>query len=495
MRQRIAVLVASLVAVGVLGVLAWELPRVRRALIFDITRLDAEPREPAPLPGGTGPGLTRVPRTRVVLIDGLTAEAARTLPAWTGVCHRGITLTVEVGFPTISLPVEVALWTGLTQQQSGIVGRAERPITPPLATGIPSQVPGSWAVAENHGWIVRSLGFAKVEPAADPAAPAKDADAKAWDAQWQAHAIAAVTSAAPLVFVHILRVDSAGHAHGVGADYERVAHEADAILATLLAADPAARWFVLSDHGHVPAGGHGGEEHGVRHVQGCIAGPGIEVATGELVHVVDVARALADSTGATLDAASKGRPMSAALASPLAIDQGVPRTALGAGAIAIFVLVAGLAAAAWGVRRWWFAPWWFVLACVSLVLIRGLPTLSMTMIYRPEGRDMYLTWLPALVVGGVATWFALGKASLARVLVAQLAVPVAAAAAVITVCGAWPAVFGAPVAPVVPHFTAWLSPVLLMLAQGAATIAVAVLLRAVRPGARESSAPPASDRS
>ncbi len=39
--------------------------------------------------------------------------------------------------------------------------------------------------------------------------------------------------------------------------------------------DPDARWFLLSDHGHLPAGGHGGEEPSVRQVEGCIAGPGI----------------------------------------------------------------------------------------------------------------------------------------------------------------------------------------------------------------------------
>ena len=46
------------------------------------------------------------PRTRVVLIDGLTAAVARTLPTWRALCGQGLTVTVEVGFPTVSLPVE-----------------------------------------------------------------------------------------------------------------------------------------------------------------------------------------------------------------------------------------------------------------------------------------------------------------------------------------------------------------------------------------------------
>jgi hypothetical protein len=477
MRTRIA----ALITIAVLAALAWELPMVRRELIRDVTTADAEPAEPAPLPSGTGPGLGKTPRTRVVLIDGLTADMASELPHWTRVCSRGMTLTVEVGFPTISLPVELALWSGLTQQQSGVMFRSDHPLDPPLdRRGIPAQIAGSWAVAENHGWIVRSLGFSRVEPGRDPSDPVKDADAKAWEEQWQARAVAAVTSPAPLVFVHILRVDVAGHRHGLGAEYEKVAHESDEILATLVALDPAARWFVLSDHGHLATGGHGGEEPTVRHVQGCIAGPGVAVARAELVHVVDVARAIADSTGATLVTASRGRPISVALAQPLAPNQGLPPMALHRGALAIFLLVAGLGAVSWGVRRWWLAPWWFVVACVTLVVVRGVPTLSTPMIYKPEGRDMYLTWLPALAIAFAATVIGLRRTTLGRVLVAQLALPIAATAAVLTVTGAWLSVFGADIAPVVPRYTAWMSPMLLMTAHGVAAVALGVLANLVR---------------
>src|SRR5262249_47733732 len=155
-----------------------------------------------------------------------------------------LTLRVDVGFPTVSLPVEIALWSGLTQQQTGIVFRSNRPLEPPFGQrGIPAQVPGSIAIAENHGWIVRSLGFSRVEPAADPADPAhvKDRDEEAWAKQWKPRALDAVKSAARLVFVHVLRVDVTAHQSGMGDDYRRVAQEADAIVGELVAADPAAR--------------------------------------------------------------------------------------------------------------------------------------------------------------------------------------------------------------------------------------------------------------
>src|SRR5580765_3438533 len=111
---------------------AYGLVELRHRWIDAVTTFDATPSAAAPLPYGNGPGISRVPRTRVVLIDGLTADAAHDLPAWQAMCARGVRLTVDVGFPTVSIPVEVALWTGLTQQQSGVVGHGDRAIAPPI---------------------------------------------------------------------------------------------------------------------------------------------------------------------------------------------------------------------------------------------------------------------------------------------------------------------------------------------------------------------------
>ncbi len=504
-------LAAGLVVAG-LAALAFLLPEVRRDLIRAIVTWDARPADPAPLPAGNGPGLPPAPRTRVVLIDGLTEDVARTLPAWSGLCARGVTLRVDVGFPTVSLPVAVSLWTGLTQQQTGLMNRFNRPLDPPLDTrGIPAQVPGSIGIAEgvlkpgkgkdrgkpvpgNYGWIVRSLGFALAEPAASPTSPIVDADGEAWAARWEARARAAIASDARLVYVHLLRVDVEGHRSGLSADYRRVAAETDAVLGGLVEASPDARWFIASDHGQIPKGGHGGEERAVRQVQACIAGPGIAPARGELVHVVDLARALADSTGATLDREARGRPLSVALAAPLHRDQAVPPLALAPGAAAIFVLVAGLALSAWSVRRWWLAPWWFVAAAACLLAWRGQPTLSTPMVYPAEGRDLWTAWAGAPELAAAATWYGLRTTTLARVVIAQLAIPLAAAAAALTACGAWPALLGEEVAPVVPHYTAYTSPLLLMAADGAGAVALAVLARLALAmfGRRAPAAPPRS---
>ncbi|TMQ21842.1 MAG: alkaline phosphatase family protein [Deltaproteobacteria bacterium] len=456
----------ALVVVCVLGALAWELPQVRRRVMYDAAHWDALPGEPAVIPGGTGAGLAPAARTRVVVIDGLSAEVAATLPVLQALCKRGVAARIDVGFPSVSLPVEAVLWSGLTQQQTGIVNRDGRPLVPPLA-GIPSQVPDSRAVAESHGWIVRSLGFATAEPAADPTDPARDADPEGWKAVWQRRAAAAVTSGARLVFVHVLEVDAAGHGHGGdSAEYRAAARDADALLGALLAGDPTARWFALSDHGHLAGGhgGHGGEEREIRQVQGCFAGPGILPGRGQLLHLADVSRAIADSTGTELPRASIGRPLAVALAAPLTGDDALPAIALGAGAIAMSLLAIGVALTLLAARPWWLAPWWFVLGGVALVMLRGEPTLSKWWVYQP--RDMIVIWL---------------RTTLVRVVVAQLAAPLAAAAAALTAAGAWSAVLGAEVAPVVPRFTAYSSPLLVMAAHGALAVALGALATLVRP--------------
>ncbi len=452
-----------------LAAVALALPQLRHAWNIAVTTYDAAPSPPAPLPaGGTLPGLAPIARTRVVLIDGLTADAAHAMPAWSALCDCGTRVTVDVGFPTVSLAVEVALWSGLTQQQSGVVDNGGELVRAPPALGIPAQVAGSWAVAEDHGFIVGSLGFARTE----------SGESQAWIESWQARARAAVASEAALVFVHVLRVDHAGHRHGAASpEYRAAAAEADAILAALVGAQPDARWFVLSDHGHLPDGGHGGEEREVRQVESCLAGPGVPRRTGGPIHVVDLARALADSTGVRLPAESRARALDDALAAPLADDDAVPGVARAPAAIATILVLLGLACAMLAARRWWLAPWWFVVACATLVLARGEPTLSTPMTYAPTGRAMYETWLAAVALAAVATYVGLGRTTLARVVAAQLALPVAVLAAAITLSHGWGTMFGAEVAPVVPRFTAWVSALLLLVSHGCAAMALAVIAR------------------
>ncbi len=96
------------VALGVaLVLLLWPLRDLRQDAINAIVRNDAAPGATPPLPAATGAGLPPAARTRVVLIDGAGRDTAAGMAAWNAVCARGLDLTIDVGFPTVSLPVEV----------------------------------------------------------------------------------------------------------------------------------------------------------------------------------------------------------------------------------------------------------------------------------------------------------------------------------------------------------------------------------------------------
>ena len=159
--------------------------------------------------GAAGAGVAPTAQLRVVLIDGAGIDTARAMPAWDALCARGLDLTVDVGFPTVSLPVELALWTGRTQQQHGVLYHATGTPLPPPPDSIPAQVPDAIAIAESHSYIVHSLGF----PHTLPPTPAKTLPDK-WADTWVDTAVAAVGGPARLVFVHVLRVDTAGHRAG-----------------------------------------------------------------------------------------------------------------------------------------------------------------------------------------------------------------------------------------------------------------------------------------
>jgi hypothetical protein len=473
MRSRVAAVVA-VVAIAALLLHARAL-WLRAATALPGTAALGEPA--IAVPGG----LAKTARTRVVLIDGLRGDVARTLPAWRTLCARGAAVDVDVGFPTVSLPVEVALWTGLTQQQTGVVDNGdERALAPTLAArgiaSIPAQVAGSRAVAEDHAWIAGSLGFDRLDDGLGTAS-------------------AAVASDAALVFVHVLRVDAAGHRSGAdSAAYRDAARSADELLGKLVAAAPDARWFALSDHGHLPGGGHGGEELAIRRVAACIAGPGVARAGGDAdtgsagpVRAIDIARAIADSTGARVDARSHALPLATAVASASGIAP-LPAADTVDATLAWLVLAAGvlLTALAAG-RRPWLWPWWLPVAAIAAAIVRGLPTLSMPSTFAPLGLGVVAPWLPALAVVAVTAYAGTRAVGPVRVAYAQLAVPAFTAAACVTACGGWHALLGGDVAAVVPRYTAYAATLMVMAACAAVVVALALLATLVprasdRPG-------------
>jgi hypothetical protein len=479
-------LLLALLGAGTLVALGYGLGEARRAFIRAAVLRDGPVPVNMSLGPSTGDGLAPASALRVVLLDGLGAAPAAGLPALSAVCAAGRELRIDVGFPTVSLPVQSVLWTGRTQQQSGLQYRAKQLDAPP-AGSLPTQVADSVAVAESHPEIVRSFGFATVRP--DPTRdPTDDA---AWRAAFPEIAVEAVASPARLVHVHVLRIDEAGHkSGGASPEYAAAAAEADALLARMRASSPdGATWLVLADHGHIAAGGHGSEDPAIRLVRGCLAGPNITPSSDPppTVHLVDVARAVADTLHLQLPADAPGRPFTAALADPAA-DATLPRpgplrAALAAALVALAVLAGVRSARSQGTgsalaRR---LPWAAALGLVGLAVYPGWPTLSDQPVFAPKGQQLWYGCLPAAVAAGVLGL--LGRPW--RSAAAQLLPAAGLLLAALILCRApeaWllPALgWGEPGPPLMPRWTAASSAAFILVRCVAEGAAAALLLSAL----------------
>ena len=453
-----------------------------------------------------GDGLRPVARVRVVLLDGLSRAHAMRLPQLSAICRAGQEIRLDVGFPTVSLPVQHALWTGLTQQQSGFQHHAGKLPSPPSHSS-PSQV-DSVAVAESHPEIVHSFGFTRTLPP-DDGRPVDEVITPRWRAAGFASAAhEAIVSPARLAFVHVLRIDEAGHAYG-GASlrYGAAAAWSDALLGVLHAAapaDPATLWVVLADHGHLRAGGHAGPEPEIRLVRACVAGGGVAPGPEASMHLIDLARAVAEALEVTLDPTAVGRPWAAALADPArgaTLPRPGPARWLLAGLFAALCLLSLRTGDSRHVRwarlrgklHWppialdgprWLTPTlglgWLALATVGVVVQCGWPTLSNPAIYPPMGRDLLYAGAPAwvallLLTGASVTRWRCTDAALVRAVLLPWSLALITALLLSRTPDA--IVYGVP--PLMPWTTGLAS---MLLVQGRAACMVMALLLGIRGG-------------
>jgi predicted AlkP superfamily pyrophosphatase or phosphodiesterase len=202
-----------------------------------------------------------------------------TIATGTGVAGHGITGNDLTGHRLAEHPDFVTLAT-----RAGLPTLLAVSGWPPLALpadGGPLFAEATWrefaAVPET------SLAWAAAPEASTEAGLA------AWDAADEAttgRAAAILAADAPRVsFVYLGAVDFAGHAAGTGAAYRDALRAADQRVGRLVAAvssrsrpsGPAENWtiVVVTDHGHLDEGGHGGREPEVVTAWAAAAGPGI----------------------------------------------------------------------------------------------------------------------------------------------------------------------------------------------------------------------------
>lgn len=391
-------------------------------------------------------------RVRVILLDGLGRADAQALAALNRVCARGHDLVLDVGFPTVSLPVQHVLWTGLTQQQSGVLFSNDR-LEPPSTWTFGART-SSVAVAESHGDIVRSFGFGRV----------LDSETDGFEVT----ARSALDGDDALAFVHVLGIDEAGHAHGRDSEQYRSAAQRAAALVerwvpTTIASDEV--WLWLADHGHTSVGGHGGAEDSIRRVRACVlTGAAIDHPLPAAVRLVDIAASVAAWLGTPLPVASFGTPMHE-LTAPT--QQQLPTPEGWQLLLAGILVASGLLLGHRAGRRASLLPWWFLVGYVSFVAVHGAPSLSLHPVFPRYGASALLATAPGGVVALAAAMLAVRRGSApTSVFVALLAAPVAVWTAVLIVGG--PAL--------IPHWSAHVSVLASLVQSGVAGGALGVLL-------------------
>jgi len=203
---------------------------------------------------------------------------------------------VDEATPTWSGPCWATIATGYGVDRHGIVGNdltghrlADHPdfVTVATRAGLPTLLAVSgWpplALAEDGGPLFAEAGRREFVAVAE-------VSLEAWDAADEATTALAASILAEdgplgprLSFVYLGAVDITGHAAGAGAAYRQAARAADGRVGRLLAAVrsrpgyAAEGWttVVVTDHGHLDQGGHGGREPEVATAWAAAAGPGI----------------------------------------------------------------------------------------------------------------------------------------------------------------------------------------------------------------------------
>jgi hypothetical protein len=256
-------------------------------------------------------GITAPPgRMVVVIVDGLGYDVGLATPGLDGLRKRGVVRPLEVPFPSYTSPALVAFMTGLAPRDSGV--RLNGPAAPAIA-----RLDSLSAVASDakRRFIVYDDGW---EPLAELMAAPEDrvvhGELATAFSPWLERGFRVPASAqGDVTIVYFLDVDTEGHEHGADSPEYAAAVERATIAVNRHAAHLDAardRLVVLSDHGHLADGGHGGEEPNMRRAFFMAVGPEI-VGGAELDSrpIEDVAPTLAMLAGLSPPATNLGRPM------------------------------------------------------------------------------------------------------------------------------------------------------------------------------------------
>jgi hypothetical protein len=326
-------------------------------------------------------------RVIVVIVDGLRADESH-LPYLDELRRRGVDLEAQVPPPTISRPNYVTILTGVPPQDSGV--RGNHVIAPVSldtimdrvqAAGLRVAVATDFAVLVSlflrHTHAIDRVGYiehgTRVVPPSPLTWPADEVRREASLAALGPSLARLAAGDAALIAVHVIDVDHAGHAAGVGNDYRTAAAEVDHMLRGAFAQLDLAHDAVIvtADHGHVASGGHGGGEPEVGRVGLVMAGSGIVPgANARGARLEDVAPTVAALLGVPAPGHAEGRALVEILDLP---PQAASRRAAVDAARSLAMTTVGEAARAGEVRP---SPGALVLVVLALIAAAALAALG-----------------------------------------------------------------------------------------------------------------------
>ncbi len=243
--------------------------------------------------------------TVLVIVDGLNEETSRQLDGLNLLRQYGTDLTLLAPQPSLSYPNWTTLLSGDPPYVSGVTTNWYEGMVPPetlLDTAVrakaPTVVVGPEEMKALYGTDRATATFLRSYPTTYYAST-----------ELVDEAIKLVKEVQPrLALVHLPDVDNAGHRSGSGsAEYLETAHRVDVDLERLVTAlqGDGTTFVIVADHGHIPAGGHGGWEASVVEVPGIFFGHGVLLGEGN-ANQEDVAPTVAVIAGIPVPKHSKG---------------------------------------------------------------------------------------------------------------------------------------------------------------------------------------------
>ena len=256
-------------------------------------------------------------RVVMVVVDGLTDAASRTMVSVNALRARGSDVALTVPQPSLSYPSWTTILTGAPPHVSGVTTNWHD-----ARVGLETL----FDVAAGSGRSVAVVGPTDLDLLYGVSEVTSATALQDWPEEGGYLSDEFIDSAIELekkhdpdfLFVLLPDVDEAGHGYGsASVEYAEVVAKVDAELNRLIAAfdDGETVFVVLPDHGGLPQGGHGGWEDPVIHTFAAFAGPGVARGTTS-AGLEDIASTVSVLAGLQAPQMGKGMAIDGVLAGP-----------------------------------------------------------------------------------------------------------------------------------------------------------------------------------